>query len=87
MFHTYEGIGRIQLPLHRAVGSLGAVSVSWQTSPREATNDDFGPHSGIVNFLEDQDKAVIELIITDDSKAEDLEVSETSKHKPELQFV
>ena len=73
-YDTYEGVGRIQLPLFRNVGSFGAVSVSWQASPREATNNDFSPAGGTVHFLEGQDEAVIEILIDDDSVAENLEV-------------
>ena len=73
---TYEGVGRIQLPLFRNIGSFGAVSVSWQASPREATNNDFSPAGGTVHFLEGQNEAAIEILITDDSMAEDLEVIE-----------
>ncbi len=73
-FDCEESVGRIHLPVIRTPASHGAVSVSWQASPREATNEDFTPAGGIINFLDGQDEASIEILIVDDTRAENLEV-------------
>lgn len=72
---TFEGAGTLQLRLVRTVGFFGEIQVAWQTSPREATNEDFSPAGGTVVFVEGQTDALLEIEITDDDISEELQVN------------
>lgn len=81
-YDTYEGVGVIQLPVRRTVGSFGGLEVAWQASPREADTSDFTPGTGYVTFLDGEVEAFVELEIVDDNLPENLQVfgSKTPKN-------
>ncbi|CAH1797156.1 unnamed protein product [Owenia fusiformis] len=71
---AYEG-QLVDLKLSRTDGFFGAVSAIWQAMPiSPTTTDDFSPAGGVVEFIEGQEEAYININIVDDTIAETLEL-------------
>ena len=60
--------------MSRSVGFFGAVTVTWQAEPREATILDFTPSSGTLNLADTQDHASFYITVIDDIIPENMEV-------------
>jgi len=65
----------VRLQVSRSIGDLGAVTVTWQVDPREATVLDFSPSSGTIKLENGQVHADIVIYILDDTVPEEMEVS------------
>ncbi|KAJ8304146.1 hypothetical protein KUTeg_017729 [Tegillarca granosa] len=73
---SYEEYGKnssISLRVSRTVGFLGAVTVTWQAEPREATVLDFTPSSGTIRLEDGISSADIIITILDDTIPEEME--------------
>ena len=64
----------VALKVARTVGFFGAVTVTWQAEPGEATIMDYDPPSGTVNLANTQQEASIYVTIIDDNISEEMEV-------------
>ena len=80
----YEQFGTnttVALSVTRTVGFFGAVTVTWQAEPIEATILDFSPQSGTISLANTQQDASIYITIIDDDLPEEMEVTMYLGHK------